>query len=289
VTVGIKKPLIAGREKDAQPRMARAKPTRTRLDVWLVERGFAESREKAQAMILADRVKIRGHNRVKAGSIVREGMVVDVSAGPQRVGRGAHKLEAALKAFEIDPRGRIAMDIGASTGGFTEVLLTHGARRVYAVDVGRGQLHARLSSDPRVVLRDGVNARYLTAEIVPEVCSLAAMDVSFISVLKILPALVTVLSGDADIVVLVKPQFELSRSEVGRGGLVVNPESHAKAIRDVARKSQEDLGLGVVAACASPITGAEGNREFFLHLKCGGRPLPPESLEEKITRAVKET
>jgi 23S rRNA (cytidine1920-2'-O)/16S rRNA (cytidine1409-2'-O)-methyltransferase len=158
----------------------------TRLDVWLAERGLAESREKAQALIMAGRVRVGGQPATKAGSRVKDGVAVEVDPGPAHVGRGALKLGGALAALALDPRGRVAVDVGASTGGFTEVLLSRGASRVYAVDVGRGQLHERLRTDPRVVVRDRVNAREISPGVVPEACSLAVVDVSFISVLKIL-------------------------------------------------------------------------------------------------------
>ena len=162
---------------------------RARLDVWLVERGLAESREKAQALVMAGRVRVDGRAAAKPGTAVPKDAEVEVLPGPSHVGRGALKLAGALDHFGVDPSGRVAVDVGASTGGFTEVLLARGARRVYAVDVGRGQLHERLRGDPRVAVRDRVNARGLSAADVPEPCGLATVDVSFISVLKVLPAL----------------------------------------------------------------------------------------------------
>ncbi|MBN2371564.1 MAG: TlyA family RNA methyltransferase [Vicinamibacteria bacterium] len=261
--------------------------TRRRLDVWLVDNGFAESREKAQALILAGRVRARGLERIKAGTPVRDEVEIEVIEGPDHVGRGALKLKNALATFRVDPRDRVAVDIGASTGGFTEVLLIHGACRVYAVDVGRGQLHERLRKDPRVVVRDGVNARYLSPEIVPEPCSLAVVDVSFISAMKILPALSRVLCDAADVVVLVKPQFELERGLVGRGGVVLDPKMHARALERVARFVNDDPRSIVRAACASPITGASGNREFLLHFqRCEGERLPESAMEAMIAAAV---
>jgi 23S rRNA (cytidine1920-2'-O)/16S rRNA (cytidine1409-2'-O)-methyltransferase len=202
------------------------------------------------------------------------------------VGRGALKLLGALDAFALDPQDRVAVDVGASTGGFTEVLLQRGARRVYAVDVGRGQLHERLRTDARVVVRDKVNARNLGPEDVPEACTLATVDVSFISLSKVLPALRSVLAERADAVVLVKPQFEVGRAQVGRGGIVSHPALHAQAVRDVAAAAQGGAGFGVRGTCPSPVTGAEGNREFFLHLVAGAPPLPSAALEEHIAAAV---
>src|SRR5262249_10112943 len=158
--------------------------------------------------------------------------------GPEHVGRGAVKLAGALEAFTVNPQGRVAIDVGASTGGFTETLLARGATKVYAVDVGYGQLHESLRSDPRGVVLERLNARYMSAREVPEPCSLATMDVSFISVLKILPALRALLRADADAVVLVKPQFELGRIHVGRGGVVKEPSLHLQALRDVVWAAQ---------------------------------------------------
>jgi len=250
----------------------------TRLDVWLAEHGLAESREKAQALVMAGRVTVDGRKAAKPGSRVREDAAVAVEAGPGPVGRGALKLAGALDALGVDPTGKVVVDVGASTGGFTETLLARGALRVYAVDVGRGQLHERLRRDPRVVVRDRTNARALTPEVVPEPCSLAVVDVSFISARKILPALRSVLTRGAVAIVLVKPQFEVGRFQVGRGGIVKDPTLHLQALRDVAAEAQR-LGYAVRGACPSPLSGAEGNREFFLHLVPGEEALAPAELE----------
>jgi 23S rRNA (cytidine1920-2'-O)/16S rRNA (cytidine1409-2'-O)-methyltransferase len=257
----------------------------TRLDVWLAEHGLAESREKAQALVMAGRVRVGGQKVEKPGARVPEGASVAVEAGPGYVGRGALKLAGALDALGVDPAGRIAVDVGASTGGFTETLLSRGALRVYAVDVGRGQLHERLRQDPRVVVRDRTNARSLSPDVVPEPCSLAVMDVSFISVRLILPALLSVLAPGAEAVVLVKPQFEVGRSQVGRGGIVKDEALHRQALLDVAREAQR-LGYGVRGACPSPVPGAEGNREFFLHLVPGGEALSPAELESRLGKVA---
>jgi 23S rRNA (cytidine1920-2'-O)/16S rRNA (cytidine1409-2'-O)-methyltransferase len=257
----------------------------TRLDVWLAEHGLAESREKAQALVMAGRVRLDGRPATKPGSPVKQGASVAVEPGPAHVGRGALKLEGALDSLGVDPRGRVAVDVGASTGGFTETLLARGAVRVYAVDVGRGQLHERLRADPRVVVLERTNARALSRDEIGEACSLAVMDVSFISVRKILPALASVLASRGEAVVLVKPQFELGRSRVGRGGVVKDPALHQEALVDVARAAQA-IGYGVRGACASPLPGAEGNREFFLHLVPGGAPLAPAELEALLRKAV---
>jgi 23S rRNA (cytidine1920-2'-O)/16S rRNA (cytidine1409-2'-O)-methyltransferase len=216
---------------------------------------------------------------------VREGSRVTVAEGPRHVGRGALKLEGALLAFGVDPKARVAVDVGASTGGFTEILLARGASRVYAVDVGRGQLHESLRRDPRVVVRDRMNARRLSREVVPEPCDLAVMDVSFISARLILGALGTVLRPGADAIVLVKPQFEVGRAHVGRGGLVDDEKLHLQALRDVATAAQGS-GFGVRGACPSPVRGAEGNREFFLWLGAGVPPAPEDEVDAVLRKAV---
>lgn len=264
---------------------ARDPPPVTRLDVWLTEHGLAESREKAQALIMAGRVRVEGHQTVKPGTRVRDGDTVAVDPGPAHVGRGALKLTGALDAFAIDVHGRIAIDVGASTGGFTETLLKRGAARVYAVDVGRGQLHERLRTDERVLVRDRTNARDLDPKTVPEPCGIATVDVSFISTRLILPALRAVLATGADVVVLVKPQFEVGRRQVGRGGIVRDPALHRQALRDVAHGAQE-AGYAVRGACASPITGAEGNREFFLYLSPEGERVRHDEVEDLVRKAV---
>jgi 23S rRNA (cytidine1920-2'-O)/16S rRNA (cytidine1409-2'-O)-methyltransferase len=259
---------------------------RTRLDVWLHERGLAETREKAQALVMTGRVRVGGIPQTKPGAAVPPAARVEVLPGPRHVGRGALKLEGALDAFRLDPEGRVALDVGASTGGFTETLLERGAVRVYAVDVGHGQLHERLRGDPRVRVLERVNARRLSRHEVPEPCGLAVIDVSFISLLKILPALGALLAPGADILPLVKPQFELGRSEVRRGGVVATPALHLLALRRVALAARDQLGYALLGACPSPITGAEGNREFFLHLREGGTGLEPAALEAALQRAV---
>ena len=257
----------------------------TRLDIWLAEHRLAESREKAQALVMAGRVRMNGQKATKPGTRVREGAEIEVDPGPAHVGRGALKLTGALDTFGIEVGGRVAVDVGASTGGFTETLLERGATRVYAVDVGRGQLHERLRTDERVVVRDRTNARELDTKAVPEACGVASVDVSFISTRLILPALRSVLAPEADAVVLVKPQFEVGRHQVGRGGIVKDPKLHLQALRDVAEAARR-MGYAVRGACASPITGAEGNREFFLHLAPEGPSLGEDEVEALVRKAV---
>jgi 23S rRNA (cytidine1920-2'-O)/16S rRNA (cytidine1409-2'-O)-methyltransferase len=217
---------------------------------------------------------------------VRPGAPVELLEGPRHVGRGALKLAGALDRFGLDPTGTVAADIGASTGGFTELLLERGAVRVYAVDVGRDQLHERLRQDPRVVPVLGKNARHLSPREIPEPCGIATVDVSFISILKILPALRQVLAEGAAVVALVKPQFEVGRRQVGRGGLVKDPALHREVLAKVAERAQVQLAYAVEAACASPVLGGSGNREFFLLLRRDGTGAPRHDLERWISEAV---
>ncbi len=235
---------------------------------------------------MAGRVRVDGRPATKPGTALRASARVELLPGPEHVGRGALKLEGALAAFALDACGRVAVDVGASTGGFTETLLRRGAARVFAVDVGRGQLHESLRSDPRVVPRERVNARALSTHDVPEPCGLATVDVSFISATRILPALRAVLAPEADVLVLVKPQFEVGRAQVGRGGLVKAPALHLQALRSVAECAVRACGYALMGCCASPITGSEGNREFFLHLRLGAGGLPEGAWSDAFERAL---
>ncbi len=245
------------------------KPT-ARLDIALVERGLAGSRERARALVLAGQVQVGGVVVSKAGHPTpADAEITLIQPDHPYVSRGGVKLAHALDTFGVDPAGRLALDVGASTGGFTDVLLRRGATRVVALDVGHGQLDWRLRNDPRVHVLERVNARALTAEQLPADArrfELAVMDVAFISVRQLLPALVPLLGAGADAVVLVKPQFEAGRDEVGKGGLVRDPLVHARVVEEVAAAASA-LGLSRVATTESPITGTEGNREFFLHLR----------------------
>jgi len=232
----------------------------------LVDRGLAPSRERARALILGGHVTIDGQVVSKAGAPVKPDARIELATPDHPyVGRGGVKLAGALDAFAIDPTGRRALDVGASTGGFTDVLLQRGAASVIALDVGRGQLDWRLRSDPRVLVREGVNARLLAADDVPYRVSLVVIDVAFISLRHILPALPPFLDPAADVVALVKPQFEAGRDEVGKHGIVSDPAVHAAVIARVT-EAAEACGLTHVAMAPSAITGATGNQEFFLHL-----------------------
>jgi len=238
---------------------------RQRLDQLLVERGLAESRAKAQALILAGQVLLEGRRADKPGHTAPAEARLEVLAPPKYVGRGGLKLEAALDHFHIDVHGRVCLDVGASTGGFTDCLLQHGARRVYAVDVGAGQLDWKLRGDERVVLREGINARHLRFEDIGERVDLATIDVSFISVTLILPAVVPILKEAGEMVILVKPQFEVGRGQVGRGGIVRDAALHEQIC---ARVAEAAGGFGfLTGVIESPIRGAEGNREFLLYAR----------------------
>ena len=236
-----------------------------RLDLLLVERGLAQSREKARALILAGQVLVHGQKVDKAGHSVSIDSKIDVLESPKYVGRGGLKLEAALDHFRIQTTGRVCLDIGSSTGGFTDCLLQRGAARVYAIDVGTAQLDWKLRNDPRVIVHEQVNARYLGREQVPEPIDLAVCDVSFISITMILPVLPNLLAERAEMVILVKPQFELERHQVGKGGIIRDPALHHQACRRVEEAVQR-LGYGS-EIIPSPILGAEGNQEFLLYAR----------------------
>jgi 23S rRNA (cytidine1920-2'-O)/16S rRNA (cytidine1409-2'-O)-methyltransferase len=240
---------------------------KTRLDIALVERGLAASRERARAIIMAGRVSVDGRIVSKAGTPVPDGASLEIATPDHPyVSRGGVKLAHALDEFGIDPSGKRALDVGASTGGFTDVLLQRGAVRVIALDVGHGQLHWRLRNDPRVDVHEGVNARALTSADVPHPVDIVTIDVSFISLALILPALPPFLAAGADVVALVKPQFEAGRDEVGKHGLVTDPAVHEAVLTRVTADAQA-AGLSRVAMAPSAITGATGNQEFFLHLR----------------------
>jgi 23S rRNA (cytidine1920-2'-O)/16S rRNA (cytidine1409-2'-O)-methyltransferase len=234
-----------------------------RVDQLLVERGLAESREKARALILAGYVRIDGQNSVKPGHRVAGDCRVEVVERMPYVSRGGFKLAGGLDHLGIDVTGRLCLDVGASTGGFTDCLLQRGAAKVWAIDVGHGQLDWKLRHDPRVVVREGVNARYLRPQDFPEQFDLAVCDASFISATMLIPAMAPLLAPRGEMVILVKPQFEAGRAEVGKGGIVRNPEIHRAACGRV-RACAEGLGFRAETV-DSPILGAEGNREFLLH------------------------
>jgi 23S rRNA (cytidine1920-2'-O)/16S rRNA (cytidine1409-2'-O)-methyltransferase len=252
--------------------MAAARPPRARLDRLMVERGLAPSRERAQALILAGRVLVEGRPVAKAGTMIGAQAVVTLALPDHPfVGRGGVKLEGALARLGLDPAGTIALDVGASTGGFTDCLLRRGASRVYALDVGAGQLDWSLRRDPRVVVMEKVNARHLKPGDLPEPIAFAVVDVSFISLRLVLPPLRPLLADSARVLALVKPQFEVGRRDVGRGGIVRDPALHRGAVQSVAEGAAA-AGFLLLGGCPSPLPGAEGNVEFFLLLGAGGAP-----------------
>jgi 23S rRNA (cytidine1920-2'-O)/16S rRNA (cytidine1409-2'-O)-methyltransferase len=247
------------------------KPSRERLDQLLVERGLVESRSRAQALVLGGKVIVgegdgARHDR-KPGDLLPADTPLAIVAPEPYVSRGGHKLAAALDAFEIDPPGIVALDVGASTGGFTDVLLQRGASRVYALDVGRGQLHETLRRDPRVVSIERTNARTLTATTLPEPIDVASVDVSFISLGLVLGPIASTLAAKGQVVALVKPQFEAGRGRTDHG-VVRDPAIHREVLERVVAQAAK-AGLGSRAVIASPITGPDGNREFLLHLSTG--------------------
>jgi len=240
------------------------RPKKERLDVLLVELGLAPTRARAQALVLAGQVVVDDQRVDKPGTRVAADAAIRLKGEPMPyVSRGGLKLEAALRNFQLDVRGAVCADIGASTGGFTDCLLQAGAARVYALDVGRAQLHARLRSDPRVVSREGVNARHLAPSDLPEPVSVLVLDVSFISLTQVLPSTVGFLRPGGVTVALVKPQFEAGREQVGRGGVVRDDAVRAEAVARV-QKCMEQLGLIPVGSLDSPVHGPAGNREILL-------------------------
>jgi 23S rRNA (cytidine1920-2'-O)/16S rRNA (cytidine1409-2'-O)-methyltransferase len=246
-------------------------PKRVRLDQLMVQRSLASSRERAQALILAGAVRVDGGRADRAAAPVSEDAELTVEKGSPYVSRGGEKLAGALDMFGLDVRGRVAIDLGSSTGGFTDVLLQRGAAGVHAVDVGKGQLDWRLRNDPRVAVHEGVNAR----EGIPvdEVVDLVVADVSFISLRLVLAPALGKLRQGGDVVALVKPQFEAGRDAVGKGGIVRDPAARAEAVLAVAR----DLalrGAPVIAVAPSALAGREGNREIFVRARKGGREMP---------------
>jgi 23S rRNA (cytidine1920-2'-O)/16S rRNA (cytidine1409-2'-O)-methyltransferase len=234
-----------------------------RLDRLLVERGLAESREKAQALIMAGEVLVDRQKATKPGHSVPDDCALEVLARPPYVSRGGLKLAGALQHFPIDVAAKVCLDIGASTGGFTDALLQAGAARVHAVDVGAGQLAWSLRTDPRVILHEGINARQLPFETIGERVEFLVCDVSFISVTLILPAAVPLLQPNGQMVILIKPQFEVGRAQVGKGGIVRDPALHQAAC-DRVNVAVREFGFQT-EIMESPILGAEGNKEFLLY------------------------
>ena len=252
-----------------------------RIDKLMCERGLVESRTRAQALILAGQVLVREQRVDKPGHLIDQDAEIRIKGETLRyAGRGGLKLEAALHKFNIDPGGKNCIDIGASTGGFTDCLLQHGAGSVWAVDVGHNQLVWKLRQDPRVVVLEGLNARNLNPGLFPVSFELATIDVSFISLTKILPALRPCLSDTADCVALIKPQFEVGKGEVGRGGIVTDPAKHRSVLVEI-KDAAVVIGFDPIGLIESPIRGAEGNREFLIHMRRASR-------DRQIVPAIQE-
>ena len=235
-----------------------------RLDLLLVERGLAETRSKAQAIIMAGQVRVKGEMVDRAGATYVSDVQITVDAGPRFVSRGGEKLLGALSAFPVDPTGLICADVGASTGGFSDCLLQHGAAKIYTIDVGKGILHWKLRSDPRIVVMEETNARYVEA--LPELVQLLVCDASFISLKTLLPVFSHWLDTDANVITLIKPQFEAGRVDVARGdGVVRDPAIHRRVLEDVLDFIQKQ-GLGIQGLIRSPLLGPKGNTEFLAWL-----------------------
>ncbi|MCK5804466.1 MAG: TlyA family RNA methyltransferase [Lentisphaeria bacterium] len=250
-----------------------------RADILVTERGLCSSRSEAQRLILAGEVRTGPDSVVrKAGQLLAPDVELFVMRRREYVSRGAHKLLAAIEAFQPPLEGVVALDLGASTGGFTEVLLKHGARRVYAVDVGYGQLHYRLRRDERVICLERTNARYLTPELVPETIEVLTGDVSFISLTKVLPPCVPLLAPDAWVMVLVKPQFEAGREEVGKGGVVRDLAVRKRCVDTIVGFAESTLGWRGVGVVPSPIKGPKGNQEFVAVFRNGSGASEPRAI-----------
>ena len=240
--------------------------TKKRLDIVLIERGLCKSRAAAQRAIFAGQILVDAKLVDKPATPISDDAHVERKEKPKYVSQGGFKLEKALRAFPIAVQGKICLDIGASTGGFTDCLLQQGAAKVYAVDVGKGQLDWTLRKDPRVVVKENLNARYLQLEQLGEQVDLATIDVSFISLRLILPAVKPIVKPGGDVIVLVKPQFEAGRELVQRGGVVKDPEVHRQVLEGLAQSAVHELGFSVINATFSPFRGPAGNIEFLLHL-----------------------
>ncbi|MCL4457489.1 MAG: TlyA family RNA methyltransferase [Nitrospirae bacterium] len=240
---------------------------KSRLDKILVEKGLAPSRERAQALIMEGKVFVNGMPSPKAGAMVAEDAAIELKGEDiPYVSRGGLKLEAAVKHFNISLKDKTAMDVGSSTGGFTDCMLQNGAKKVYCIDVGYGQLAWKLRQDQRIVLIERTNVRYLERNKIPDEIDIAAIDVSFISLTKVVPAVLEFLKKDGEIIALIKPQFEAGKGEVGKGGIVKDEAKRLKTVEYV-RESLESLGLETIGVMQSPIAGQKGNIEFLIYMK----------------------
>jgi 23S rRNA (cytidine1920-2'-O)/16S rRNA (cytidine1409-2'-O)-methyltransferase len=239
---------------------------KARLDTLLVEKGLAETRSKALGLIMAGCVLVDGKPVTKAGTSIEEASLISLKACPAYVSRGALKLEAALDSFGVDVQGMVAVDIGSSTGGFTEVMLKRGAEKVYAVDVGHGQLHWRLRNDPRVICLEGINARMICRQHICEPCDIATFDVSFISLKLVVPPVLELMKNESHIIALIKPQFEAGRNLVGKGGIIRDQEVIENVISDISAFFIA-LSLKVSGVIPSPVKGTKGNQEYLIHAR----------------------
>jgi 23S rRNA (cytidine1920-2'-O)/16S rRNA (cytidine1409-2'-O)-methyltransferase len=240
---------------------------KSRLDKILIDRGIAPSRERAQALIMEGRVFVGGIAVTKAGSMVNADANIELKGEDMPyVSRGGLKLEAAIKHFNISLKNKIAMDVGSSTGGFTDCMLQNGAKKIYCIDVGYGQLAWKLRQDERVVLIERTNIRYLEREKIPDAIDIATIDVSFISLIKVVPNVLEFLKEDGEIIALIKPQFEVGKGEVGRGGIVKDEAKRLRTVKNI-NENLERLGLKTVGVIQSPIAGQKGNIEYLIYMK----------------------
>lgn len=262
--------------------MTMAERKKQRLDLWMTQRGLAQTRSLAQRLILAGRVRVNGQVAAAPGDLLSADAAVEVTEPPRFVSRGGEKLEAALTRFALDPEGWVCADAGASTGGFTDCLLQHGARKVYAIDVGKGILDWRLRNDPRVIPLEKTNVRHLAA--LPEKADLTTIDVSFISLRLLFPVLRGWLADQGRVVALIKPQFEAGRAQVGKGGVVRDPTVHRRVLEEVLAAAAE-AGFVVAGLMPSPIKGPAGNIEFLALLRIDAQSRP---VEELIQEALAE-
>lgn len=265
------------------------KTEKERLDVLLVQQGLATSRELAKAYIMAGNVYVDGQKEDKAGTKVAVTAALEVKGNQMKyVSRGGYKLEKAIDAFDISLEGKICLDIGASTGGFTDCMLQNGAVKVYAIDVGYGQFAWKLRNDPRVVCLEKTNVRYVTHEQVPDEGDFASIDVSFISLTKVLPAVLGVLSEKGQLVCLIKPQFEAGREKVGKKGVVRDIQVHKEVIEKIASHVRTQ-GLGILGLSFSPIKGPEGNIEYLIYLDKSRSGMTEEAVQQKLEEVVAES
>jgi 23S rRNA (cytidine1920-2'-O)/16S rRNA (cytidine1409-2'-O)-methyltransferase len=262
-----------------------ARTSKQRLDILLVERGLAESRSLAQRLILAGKVRVDGETKRQPGRAVPVSAGIELVAPPPYASRGGEKLAAALESFRISPQGWICADAGASTGGFTDCLLQHGAAKVYAIDVGKGILDWKLRNDPRVTVMEGRNVRFV--ETLPEPVRLATADLAFISLRLVFPVFRGWMGPDGQAVVLIKPQFEAGRKSVGRGGVVKDPAVHRSVLESVLR-SARDAGFSVAGLIRSPLKGPAGNVEFLAHLPCGEQKADAETIRRLVDAVVED-